>query len=261
MPRIAVGRVVLRPATWTVPVAALREGELARAAAERGIDRYVTYAEADNVVVIDMQAEAGAALLRDRLRRLPADAYVKLQETFLDERLALAARRRGRALPGRVRRQRRERAAPLRRRRARRCCRRARSGGCCRAATWTYLKLYANPREFRSDLAPRLRAFAQGRGEPWFFVLYRDPEWHVRLRLHGTDGPRCWPSAAAFAGAARRRGRRRPLRDRHLRARARALRRPGGDAAVRAALPPRQHRRARRRAGRDARSRAPSSKR
>ncbi len=198
VPRIAVGRVVLRPATWTVPVAALREGELARAAAERGIDRHVTYAEADNVVVIDTRSDAGATLLRDRLRRLPAESYVRLQETFLDEAslwlhdaeggryraefvasIASAARRFAAPRPPVVPASAERRVLP---------------GG-----DWAYLKLYANPREFRSDLAPRLRAFAEGRGQPWFYVLYRDPEWHVRFRLHGADGPALLAEAAAFA--------------------------------------------------------------
>jgi thiopeptide-type bacteriocin biosynthesis protein len=198
VPRIALERVVLRAATWTVPVAALREGELAQAAAARGIDRYVTYAEADNVVVVDTHAEAGAVLLRDRIRRLPADGYVKLQETFLDESalwlrdgdgrryraefvtsVASAPRRFAAPRPPAVPAQAERRVLP---------------GG-----DWAYLKLYANPREFRSDLAPRLRAFAQARGAAWFYVLYRDPEWHVRFRLHGADGAALLADATAFA--------------------------------------------------------------
>jgi hypothetical protein len=184
VPRIALGRVVLRAATWTVPVAALREGNLAEAAAARGIDRHVTYAEHDNVVVIDTRSEAGAVLLRDRIRRLPADGYVKLQETFLDEdalwlRDADGARYRAEFVAS-VAGAPRAFAAPRPPVVPASAERRALPGG-----DWAYLKLYANPREFRSDLAPRLRAFAQARGAAWFYVLYRDPEWHVRFRQIG----------------------------------------------------------------------------
>ncbi|MEA2665414.1 MAG: lantibiotic biosynthesis protein, partial [Candidatus Eremiobacteraeota bacterium] len=198
VPRIALGRVVLRPAAWTVPVAALRAGDLAQAAAERGIDRYVSYAEADNVVVIDTQAEAGAVLLRDRIRRLPADGYVRLQETFLDEaslwlRDDAGARYRAEIVASVASAPRRF-AAPRPPAVPAQAERRVLPGG-----DWTYLKLYANPREFRSDLAPRLRAFAQARGAAWFYVLYRDPEWHVRFRLHGADGAALLADATGFA--------------------------------------------------------------
>ena len=204
VPRIALDRVVLRAATWSVPVAELREGDLAAVAAARGIDRYVSYAEGDNVVAIDTRAEAGAVLLRDRIRRLPAEAYVKLQETFLGQdalwlRDAGGARYRAEFVTSVA-------AAPRRFAVPRPAVlpdheRRVLPGG-----DWTYLKLYANPREFRSDLAPRLRAFAQARGAAWFYVLYRDPEWHVRFRLHGVGGPEQLAEAVGFAAELVREG-------------------------------------------------------
>jgi thiopeptide-type bacteriocin biosynthesis protein len=55
---------------------------------------------------------------------------------------------------------------------------------------WLYVKLYAGPagvetllREVaRPVIADALRALAVDR---WFFVRYGDPDWHIRLRMHG----------------------------------------------------------------------------
>jgi thiopeptide-type bacteriocin biosynthesis protein len=55
---------------------------------------------------------------------------------------------------------------------------------------WLYLKLYCGTSTadalLRDVLAPVVRrAIADGAADHWFFIRYGDPDWHVRLRLHG----------------------------------------------------------------------------
>src|SRR5947209_5376821 len=52
VPRIRLGRVVLRRAAWAFPVAELRERGLAALAAERGIPRHALFGDGDNVIEI-----------------------------------------------------------------------------------------------------------------------------------------------------------------------------------------------------------------
>ncbi|MFJ8039543.1 lantibiotic dehydratase [Kitasatospora sp. NPDC096147] len=55
---------------------------------------------------------------------------------------------------------------------------------------WLYLKLYAEPAAHDALLAahlPGLLAEAAEDVDRWFFLRYRDPEPHLRLRLHGPD--------------------------------------------------------------------------
>ncbi|WP_083646495.1 lantibiotic dehydratase [Kitasatospora sp. CB01950] len=53
---------------------------------------------------------------------------------------------------------------------------------------WLFAKLYADPSAHETLLAehlPRLLADVEGDVDRWFFLRYRDPEPHLRLRLHG----------------------------------------------------------------------------
>ena len=54
---------------------------------------------------------------------------------------------------------------------------------------WLYLKLFtghATVDQVLADLAPALsQALASGRADSWHFVRYGDPDWHLRLRVHG----------------------------------------------------------------------------
>jgi lantibiotic biosynthesis protein len=55
---------------------------------------------------------------------------------------------------------------------------------------WLYAKLYTGTatadRLLRTTLAEALRtSSATGAVDRWFFIRYGDPDWHVRLRLHG----------------------------------------------------------------------------
>jgi thiopeptide-type bacteriocin biosynthesis protein len=206
VPRIRVGRVILRRATWTFTAAALRERGLAALALEHGVPRYVTYGEADNVLVVDTRHDAGASLLRDQTRALKPDDLVPLAEAAIDDDDLWLRDADGARYPGEFIASVRSTATP----------------GAARnvpvvadetarvrtpASEWCYLKLYVNDREFRSEVAPRLFGFAQdatasGLASHWFYLLYRDPDQHVRLRLRaasGEDGAALRERALAFA--------------------------------------------------------------
>ena len=204
VPRISLGRVVLRRATWTFSVAELRDEPLAALARERALARYVLLGDFDNVLVIDTQGDAGQTLLRDQLRGRKPDDIVQLAEASVGEDdlwlrdadggaycveyiasiRSIGPRKHGQHSPVFVDESARTR-TPL--------------------SDWCYLKLYANDREFRSEIAPRMLRFAQeatasGLAAHWFYLLYRDPDQHVRLRLRsGGDDARLREHALAFA--------------------------------------------------------------
>jgi thiopeptide-type bacteriocin biosynthesis protein len=58
---------------------------------------------------------------------------------------------------------------------------------------WLYAKLYTGPamldRILRAVVRPLVRALSEsGAVDRWFFIRYGDPDWHLRLRLHGESG-------------------------------------------------------------------------
>ena len=118
--------------------------------------------------------------------------------------------------------------------------------GCTRSST------PARPRRIAllRDDARRGRCGRLGPGaaDRWFFIRYGDPDWHLRLRLHGEPRactPRCCRRCTRPARARSSAGEAWHAAAGHLRARGGALRRPGGRGAAGAALPRRQRGRAR----------------
>jgi len=69
---------------------------------------------------------------------------------------------------------------------------------------WLYLKLYTGEatadRLLRGTLAAQVKALkARGAVDRYFFLRFGDPQWHVRLRLHGTPArilSEVWPTLA-----------------------------------------------------------------
>jgi thiopeptide-type bacteriocin biosynthesis protein len=58
---------------------------------------------------------------------------------------------------------------------------------------WLYAKLYTGTstadQVLREAVGPLVReALASGAADRWFFLRYGDPDWHLRLRLHGEPG-------------------------------------------------------------------------
>ncbi len=192
VPRIRLGRVVLRRATWTFSVAELRERGLAALARERGIPPHALFGDGDNVLAIDSLSDAGAALLRDQTRSRKPEETLGLGEAFLDAddlwlRDARGARYAGEFIAS-LRSSTAPTAAATRDALFADESARTRTPG----SDWCYLKLYANDREFRSEIAPALLRFgedatAAGLATGWFYVLYADPDQHVRFRLRCGD--------------------------------------------------------------------------
>ncbi|MBV8371357.1 MAG: lantibiotic dehydratase [Candidatus Eremiobacteraeota bacterium] len=204
VPRLRLGRVIVRRAAWTVPITELRETPLAVLARERGMVRYVQLGDFDNVLAVDTQTPAGETLLRDQLRGRKDDEVVQLSEAFVEDeelwlRDAHGARYCGEYIAS-VRaggEQKPKSGAPLL------VDERARTR--TPASDWCYLKLYANDREFRSEVAPKLLRFAEDAvassiATHWFYILYGDPDKHVRFRLHSAgDDAALRERALAFA--------------------------------------------------------------
>jgi class I lanthipeptide synthase len=204
VPRIRLGRVVLRRATWTFAVAELRERGLAALARERGIPHHAAFGDGDNVLAIDTRGGAGAELLRDQTRSRKPEEIIALSEAFNDNddlwlRDAHGARYAGEfiaSLRSSVATNATAHEAVFADESAR-----TRTPG----SEWCFLKLYANDREFRSEIAAQLLRFGQeatnaGLAGLWFYVLYADPDQHVRFRLRsGGDHAALRERAIAFA--------------------------------------------------------------
>jgi thiopeptide-type bacteriocin biosynthesis protein len=204
VPRLRLGRVVLRRATWTFTAGELRARGLAALARELRLPPYTLYGEADEVLAIDTRSEAGDALLRDQTRaNAPADPVLLAEAAIGKEDLWLRDAS-GENYPAEI-------VVSVRSTAPRAAVRPVRvvvDEGARRrtpASEWSYVKLYANDREFRAQLAPRLlhfgdEAIASGLAAEWFYILYGDPDRHVRLRLRsGADGRALRERVLAFA--------------------------------------------------------------
>jgi class I lanthipeptide synthase len=205
VPRIRLGRVILRRATWRLTVAQLREHGLAALAREHGMPRYVTYGAFDNVLAVDTTSDAGNALLRDQTRAQAPDAPIVLVETAIeDDALWLRDADGARYAAEFIVSVRSRPEAPSQPMRSRSLAldEHARTRG--PGSPWCYLKLYANEREFRTEIAPRMLEFAEaatadGTASHWFYLFYADPDRHVRLRLRAArDGSALRERAIAF---------------------------------------------------------------
>ena len=216
LPRVASGRIVLRPAEWRIDPA-LRAAELSARAPDRFADvlrrwrahwsvpRHVYLAAGDNRLLLDLEDDEHADDLRGELDRLRDGAQLVLQEALpglndvwmpgpqgrfaaeLVVSLALTRKseRASRPGPGTAAKPASAAAAkplpvPVP------AHVRLRLPG----SDWSFAKLYL-PREAEDGvLAGPLRAFAQtmrdrGVAREWFFLRYADPDAHLRVRFHG----------------------------------------------------------------------------
>ncbi len=204
LPRVRFGRLVLSRATWNArkeELEALRRhtGHAAfRAVQEwrvrRGLPRLVGLVDSDNVLPLDLDNPLSVAAFVDELRGRDG---IALQELLPGAGIAAAEAPEGRftneivvpvvrpavaaaafASPAPAP------AAPVRTGAA--SLRHAFPPG----SEWLMAKLYAGPAladrvltEVAAPLAESLRA--AGAVTKWFFLRYGDPDWHLRLRLHG----------------------------------------------------------------------------
>ena len=224
LPRVQVGRVVLRPAQWRLrkedwpadsPDAFRRT--LDRWRAEWDVSRHVCVSVGDNRLVIDLDRGAQAAELRSELRQLPNGAAMVVQEVLpaLDEawlpgpdgdycsEFIVSVVLRGTQSPARAGEAglgveevpsgsmvEPVAAAP--------------SGASASlldagvvqryyppGSEWLFVKLYC-PRHLEEDVIGHSmltfgeNVVAAGLADSWFFIRYSDPDPHLRLRFHGT---------------------------------------------------------------------------
>jgi thiopeptide-type bacteriocin biosynthesis protein len=195
LPRVTIGRTTVAGARWTVEAADLKRlGEGSAAARFRAaqalrarleLPRRVALVDYDNELPVDLDdalsVDTFAQLVKDR----PAARLVELaraeelcargpEGSFTHELLVPFVR-------GAVR-------APVEKERPRPepgAARRSFTPG----AEWSYARIYAGTSsvdELLRALAPRIAAL-QGAGaiDRWFFLRYGDPDFHLRLRLHG----------------------------------------------------------------------------
>ncbi|HYX22810.1 MAG TPA: lantibiotic dehydratase [Thermoanaerobaculia bacterium] len=202
LPRVTAGRLVLTRASWWMtqdeikslvkPQGAERYAAVQQWRGKRGLPRLLALVDADNELLVDLDNVLSVDTFldvieeRDRARlveffpgpdELPATGP---EGRFLHEVLVPYVRKpREAAVEPRLRPERRERPAlpPLRR-------------TFPPGSEWLYLKVYTGTSTadglLREVVSPVVReALAEGVADGWFFIRYGDPEWHLRLRLHG----------------------------------------------------------------------------
>jgi thiopeptide-type bacteriocin biosynthesis protein len=201
LPRVVSGRLVLSRARWNLTEAELRALGQARGAdqfaavqawrAERRVPRYVALADRDHELVIDLDNVLSVAALVHHLR---GRRGAQLVEMFPDPEGLCATGPEGRfvhelivpfvqASPPRSAP---DRAVP---RPTTSFVRRRFPPG----SEWLSAKLYTGTGTADQILnhlvAPLVRSsLTSGAVDAWFFLRYADPDWHLRLRLHGEPG-------------------------------------------------------------------------
>lgn len=202
LPRVRLGDVVLAAARWTLRASELQglgEGTpeqrylAARALrAARALPQRVAIVEGDALLPIDLDTIFGVDQLARAAKRA---ATIELRETFLDEAQLVAISETGAlthevivpfavaAPPATVS------APPPSRTRVVASPPRhddARPPG----SEWLFAKIYTGTDTADAllidALGPLARALGEGRVvDRWFFVRYRDPDWHLRVRFRG----------------------------------------------------------------------------
>jgi class I lanthipeptide synthase len=201
LPRVVSGRLVLSRARWNLTEAELRALGQARGAdqfaavqawrAEQRLPRYVAVVDRDHQLVIDLDNVLSVAALAHQLR---VRRQAVLVEMFPDPDALCVTGPEGRfahelivpfvqAAPPRPEP---DSAAPQL---ARSLVPRRFPAG----SEWLYAKLYTGTgtadQLLNHAVGPLVRSsLASGAADAWFFIRYADPDWHLRLRLHGEPG-------------------------------------------------------------------------
>lgn len=198
LPRVEYGRLVLAKAQWRVEKAELKSAQDAKGAgqwtalqawrSERRLPRWVLLADGDNKLPVDLDNVLCCETLLDTVKQRPA---FMLEEIFPSPAELLAHGPEGRFVhelvipfsakkkvstaermpPSSMGTSTQQRSFPP-------------------GSEWIYLKLYAGASGvdelLRALVTPLLdEALASGAVDGWFFIRYADPDWHLRLRLHG----------------------------------------------------------------------------
>jgi thiopeptide-type bacteriocin biosynthesis protein len=195
LPRVVSGRLVLSRARWNLDESALRA--LIQAADSDSVDdlrdwrsrlrlpRHVALVDGDNELVVDLDNILSVTALARQLRGLRGAALVEMfpgpdelcvagpEGRFVHELVVPLIK----TTPS---------SAPVERARAVGAVRRRFPPG----SEWLYAKLYTGTGTADQVLVqlidPLVRsALDSGAADRWFFIRYGDPDWHLRVRLHG----------------------------------------------------------------------------
>ncbi len=195
LPRVVSGRVILSRARWNLgeaELAAFREPRGARqfAAVQRlreqlRLPRYLALADGDNELLIDLDNVLSLEALAHEVRgRMSAP----LVEMIPGPDQLCASGPEGpfthQVIVPFVRSSPHPAAQPARRSAAPSCARRFPPG-----SEWLYVKLFTGTATVDEVLLRVARAvqssLAAGGADQWFFIRYGDPDWHLRIRVHG----------------------------------------------------------------------------
>ena len=198
LPRVVSGRLVLSRARWNFTEAEVHALGKAKGVdqfaavqawrAERRLPRYVTLAQGDRGLVVDLDNVLSVAALAHQLRGHRQAVLVEMfpdpgslcatgpEGRFVQElvvpfvQAAPSRREPGKAAPQATRTLSRRRFLP--------------------GSEWLYAKLYTGAgtadQVLHRLVGPLVRSsLASGAADSWFFIRYADPNWHLRLRLHG----------------------------------------------------------------------------
>ncbi|MFD5552721.1 lantibiotic dehydratase [Streptomyces sp. NPDC127068] len=206
LPRVTAGRLVLSRARWNLSPRVLgalggpSDGRRLRTAvrelrATLRLPRRVAVAEGDQLLPVDLDdglsVEVFASLVRNRARVTLVESFHGPDEVFVSgpegrfvHELVVPFVRSPvpapPALPAPPPPRPARSVAPVRR--------------CFHPGSeWLHAQLYTGAATadsvLRELVGPLLRRFlAEGAVDDWFFVRYADPDWHLRLRLHGAPG-------------------------------------------------------------------------
>ncbi|HXU45266.1 MAG TPA: lantibiotic dehydratase, partial [Thermoanaerobaculia bacterium] len=205
LPRVRTGKLILARATWRMTEEEIGELKKAKGAGllvavrawreKRRIPRWATLADGDNELLVDFE---NALCLDTFLDLVEERKQAGLHELYPDLDAQCVTGPEGRFLHEIVVPFVRPTAPPA----AVEGARPARSTGITDGAVppiersfppgseWLYLKVYTGSSTadgiLREAVGPAVRAVLEaGEADSWFFIRYGDPEWHLRLRLHG----------------------------------------------------------------------------
>jgi len=196
LPRVTAGRLVLARARWNLNRAQLEPlGQLcgsARFAAMQALrerlrlPRWVAIMDGDNLLPIDLDnvllVDVAAHLLKNRSGASLVELFYGPDDVFT---LGPEGRFTHELVVPFVRVNEPSMASPMPRRAARPTTQKYPPG-----SEWLYAKLYTGAAGADVVLAEIVRpvvqaALSRGAADGWFFVRHGDPDWHIRLRLHG----------------------------------------------------------------------------
>jgi thiopeptide-type bacteriocin biosynthesis protein len=199
LPRVTVGRLVLARAQWTISreeikeLCSKREPEAFRAVQllrhQRRMPRFVSLVDGDNELPVDLDRAMCIDMLLDQLKNrgqatlaeffpvadeMPASGP---EGRYVHEVVVPVVRTADAAPPVETTQQ---RSAP-----AREVQRQFAPG-----SEWLYVNLYCGTAAADELLRELVRPvtgelLASGAVDHWFFIRYSDPNWHLRMRLHG----------------------------------------------------------------------------